>query len=303
MTSEYGEHYSVMLRECLEYLDVNKDKEFRRFADLTFGAGGHTLEISQLDKCHVISTDQDQDAIKNGLELIENKNVTNVELLNTNFEKFPDIMEERGIKFDGIMMDLGVSSHQFDTGERGFSFRFDGPLDMRMDQKNNPLTAEELINDYDAESLEEILYKYGEEKFAKNIVKNICIKREEKRITTTKELEDIIFHSYPKKLRHGRLHPSTKTFQAFRIFVNNELRVLEIILPRLIDLLEVGGRLIVISFHSLEDRIAKHTFKSFSQKDKKIVRIITKRPLTAQEDELAVNSRSRSAKLRVVEKL
>jgi len=301
MSDVYGEHFSVLQRECLDFLNVNKSKEERFFADLTFGAGGHSLAICKFLNSQLYSFDQDQDAIKNGQTLIEKININNIKLIHSNFINFNDHTED--ILFDGIMLDLGVSSHQFDTAERGFSFRFDVPLDMRMDQSSDKITAEDIVNDYDEKSLKEIFFNYGEEKFTHNIVKNILETRSKGRIQSTKELEDIIFHSYPKKLRFGKLHPATKVFQALRIEVNEELKVLEAVLPILMDKLDRGGRLVVISFHSLEDRIVKRSFKSFSQKDKNIGKILTKRPLMASQDELDLNNRSRSAKLRVIEKL
>lgn len=277
------------------------------FSDLTFGAGGHTFAILQRDDSYkVLSFDQDPEAYKNGLELIEKNNVgERIKFANTNFRNFDQtVLEKFGEDFEGfrgIVVDLGVSSHHFDKSERGFSFRFEGPLDMRMDTENNPLTAEEVVNEYDEEDLFRIIKEYGEERFTRRIVQNILEKRKEQRITTTKELENIIFHSYPKNMRHGGIHPATRTFQALRIEVNKELDVLTDVLSQLIKWLKPGGRISAISFHSLEDRIVKHAFKGFAKENKNL-EILTKKPVLASEEELSENSRSRSAKMRVLQR-
>ena len=277
------------------------------FSDLTFGAGGHTFAILQRSESYrVLSFDQDPEAYKNGLELIEkNKVGERVKFANTNFRNFDQIVLEKfGEDFEGfrgIVVDLGVSSHHFDKSERGFSFRFDGPLDMRMDTEKNPLTAEEIVNEYDEEDLFRIIKEYGEERFTKRIVQNILEKRKDERITTTKELENLIFHSYPKNMRHSGIHPATRTFQALRIEVNKELDVLTDVLSQLIKWLRPGGRISAISFHSLEDRIVKHAFKAFAKEDKNL-EILTKKPILASEEELQENTRSRSAKMRVLQR-
>jgi 16S rRNA (cytosine1402-N4)-methyltransferase len=277
------------------------------FSDLTFGAGGHTFAILQRSETYrVLSFDQDPEAYKNGLELLEkNKIVERVKFANTNFKNFDQtVLEKFGEDFEGfrgIVVDLGVSSHHFDKSERGFSFRFDGPLDMRMDTEKNPLTAEEIVNEYYEEDLFRIIKEYGEERFTKRIVQNILEKRKDGRITTTKELENLIFHSYPKNMRHSGIHPATRTFQALRIEVNKELDVLTDVLSQLIKWLRPGGRISAISFHSLEDRIVKHAFKAFAKEDKNL-EILTKKPILASEKELQENTRSRSAKMRVLQR-
>jgi len=247
--SEYLSHYSVMLKECLQALeDGSKASGSTIFADLTFGAGGHTFALSDhVSGSTVYSTDQDPDALKNGHEnIVRRGKQETVKLLPMNFQQFPDWCEQHQMqgKFAGILMDLGVSSHQFDKMERGFSFRADAPLDMRMN----------------------------------------C------------------FHAYPAKDRHGKTHPATRTFQALRIAVNDELRVLEHTIPKLLPYLAEGGILAIISFHSLEDRIVKHTFKDLVENQEFPVTILTKKPLTATEEELSENSRSRSAKLRLLKR-
>jgi 16S rRNA (cytosine1402-N4)-methyltransferase len=285
-----------------------KDGVHPYFADMTFGGGGHSRALAELHKTSkVYSVDQDPDAIKNGQELIEKFSLqNNLFLHKMNYEQFPTWVEENNpdLKFHGILMDLGVSSHHFDKFDRGFSFREDAPLDMRMDFQNERLyTAEEVLNTFDEEDIANIIFKYGEERLSRRIAKNIIEARTIKKIETTKELENICFHAYPTSQRHKRIHPATKTFQALRIFVNRELEVLENTIEKLYDLLLPGGVLAVISFHSLEDRIAKHKFKEIFQINKNTAKILTKKPIYPSESELSDNSRSRSAKLRVLQKL
>lgn len=307
--TNYTSHYSVLLEESLEAMRRGaKDCPSPIFADMTFGGGGHTFAFAnQIENSTVYSTDQDPDALENGYKRIEKENMQGRIFLNAmNFEKFPTWVKENhpDLKFNGILMDLGVSSHHFDKFERGFSFREDAPLDMRMNHEDDTVeTAADFLNDYDEESIANVIFKYGEERLSRRIAAEIIARRSEKRITRTKELEDICFHAYPKKMRHGRIHPATKTFQALRIYVNRELEVLENTLEDLFSILAPGGILGVISFHSLEDRIAKHKFKEIFQTDKNIAKIITKKPIYPSEKELAENSRSRSAKLRLLQRI
>jgi 16S rRNA (cytosine1402-N4)-methyltransferase len=309
MTSEYIQHYSVFYHECIDaFKEVNTNKEERIFADMTFGGGGHSLGIAKdILNSVVYSVDQDIDAINNGRKIIAENEFENKVLLNKmNFEQFPDWVIENHpeLKFDGILMDLGVSSHHFDKFDRGFSFREDAPLDMRMDNQNDKLyTAAEVLNSFDEEDIADIIFKYADERYSRRIAKNICEFRIETKIETTKQLEGLVFHSYPKHLRHKKIHPATKTFQALRIFVNRELEDLDNTLDKLFGLLAPGGILEVISFHSLEDRIAKHKFKEIFQTDKSIAKIVTKKPIYPTEREIGENSRSRSAKLRIIQKL
>lgn len=307
--TEYLSHYSVMLKECLEALELgSKTSGSLLFADLTFGAGGHTFALSDhVSGSTVYSTDQDPDALKNGNEnIIRRGKEGKVILLPMNFNDFPSFCEKEKMhgKFAGILMDLGVSSHQFDKMERGFSFRGDHPLDMRMNHGDNNIpTAADLLNTLSEKEIADILFNYGDERLSRRIAARICELRQKKKIETTGELEDICFHAYPAKDRHGKTHPATRSFQALRIAVNEELTVLENTLPKLLPYLAEGGVLAVISFHSLEDRIVKHTFKEIVEKEDFSAIILTKKPLTATEEELSQNSRSRSAKLRLLQRV
>lgn len=307
----YTSHYSVLKKECLEYLTENNvEDETKLFADLTFGGGGHTFALSEIPNAKVYSTDQDPDALANGYKNIKDAGKDEViSLLDMNFSMFPDYVEnelsknDSFIGFDGILMDLGVSSHHFDSAERGFSFRFNGPLDMRMNPRDNESeNAADLVNSLEEEELAEIFWKYGEERLSRRIAAAIIEARASSRIETTKQLEDIIFHCYPKKSRFSKTHPATRSFQALRLVVNDELGVLERSLPKLFNTLRPGGRLAVISFHSLEDRIVKWTFKELKNTNAS-AKILTKKPVIPSETELSENPRSRSAKLRVIEKL
>lgn len=306
--SEYLAHYSVMLKECLEAMELgSKASSSLLFADLTFGAGGHTFALSDhVPGSTVYSTDQDPDALKNGEENIRNRGkVGAIHLLPMNFEEFPEWCEKNQMqgKFAGILMDLGVSSHQFDKMERGFSFRADAPLDMRMNYGDSAIpTAAELLNSLSEKEIADLIFNYGEERLSRRIAAKICELREKEPIATTGQIEDICFHAYPAKDRHGKIHPATRTFQALRIAVNRELTVLEHTLPKLLPYLAEGGVLAVISFHSLEDRIVKHAFKEIVEKRDFPATILTKKPLTATEEELSQNSRSRSAKLRLLQR-
>ncbi len=308
MTEDYGKHYSVMYKECLEALKDAATEKSANFADMTFGAGGHTTGLAKmLEHAHVYAVDQDPDAIKNGLQRLKNESLEDkVTLIKTNYSDFPKWVKENNpeLKFNGILMDLGVSSHQFDTVSRGFSYRAEAPLDMRMDYENDEIeTAADFLNNYDEESIANVIYKYGEERLSRRIAAEIVKKRDESPMKTTKELEDICFHCYPKKDRFKRPHPATRTFQALRIFVNKELEVLEETIEELFNLLDHGGVLAVISFHSLEDRIAKHKFKEIFQSDKNLAKILSKKPILPTQEEIDENARSRSAKLRLLMKI
>lgn len=305
----YTSHYSVLYNECIQaFKDANPQKEQRIFADMTFGGGGHSCGIPRdIEGSIVYSVDQDPDAIANGQKKIEDEGLKGKVILNKmNFESFPEFMKKNlpEVKFDGILMDLGVSSHHFDKFERGFSFREDAPLDMRMQYDNSQIpTAADVLNQESEEAIADIIFKYGEEHYSRRIAKEIVARRSGKPISRTKQLEDIVFHAYPKHLRHKKIHPATKTFQALRIYVNRELEVLETTLDKLFAMLDTGGVLAVISFHSLEDRIAKHKFKEIFQNDKNIAKILTKKPIYPTDREIQENSRSRSAKLRVIQKV
>ena len=302
-------HYSVLLNETIELLDINPDGIY---VDGTLGGAGHSLEIvKRLDKGRLIGIDQDEDAIKAArtrLEGYEDK----VTIVKSNYENMPNVLEELGIiKVNGIVLDLGVSSFQLDEKDRGFSYMSsDSLLDMRMD-KEGKLTACDIVNDYSYEELVKVLRVYGEERFAPNIAKNICKAREDKKITTTGELNQIIEESIPKKNRLKGGHPSKRTFQALRIEVNRELEVLENSISNMIDMLDTNGRICIITFHSLEDRIVKNIFKEnenpcICPKEFPVCacgrvskgEVVTRKPILPSDLEISENSRSRSAKLR-----
>jgi 16S rRNA (cytosine1402-N4)-methyltransferase len=307
MSEEYSKHYSVMNKDVLEHIkDVFNKESKLLFADMTFGAGGHTLKLAQeFPSSTIFSVDQDPEAYQNGQELINSKKLQDrIALIHTNFENFTGLDEVKDKKFNAIVMDLGVSSHHFDDQKRGFSFRFDANLDMRMNiDDNNALTAADILNSYSEEDIANIIYEYGEERYSRRIAKRIVEKRNTTPIQTTKELEEICFLSYPQKDRHKKIHPATKTFQALRIFVNRELEVLENTLEKLFNMLDENGLLLVISFHSLEDRIVKHKYKEIFQLDRNTVKIVTKKPQLPSDAEVSENPRSRSAKLRVIQRV
>ncbi len=303
----YSSHVSVLKNEIIDaFREHLLDHDC--LVDLTFGAGGHSISLANLNETiKVISFDQDPDALENGKTILrENHLDERLFLIDSNFENFPKFYEEKksslGIenKVKGILMDLGVSSHHFDDGSRGFSFKGEATLDMRMDNRSGKM-AKDIVNTYDLEDLAAILKEYGEERFADRIAAEIVSQREIAPIETTKDLENIIFHCYPKKMRFGKTNPSTKSFQALRIAVNRELEVLSEVIPRLIDTLADSGRLAIISFHSLEDRIVKHAFKKIAR-ERGDVFILTKRPMVPSAEEVKNNPRSRSAKLRILER-
>lgn len=307
-------HIPVLLEEVISGLDI---KPGGIYIDCTMGGGGHSSEIlKRLDKKgRLIGFDKDDDAVATCREKF--KAFDNVKVIKSDFKNAPTILKDKGLdgKIDGILIDLGVSSYQIDSAERGFSFLHNGRLDMRMDQTQE-LTAYDVVNFYSERELIRILYDYGEENNAKNIVRNILKAREKKPIETTFELKEIVESSFPKKVIYGKGGVSKQTFQAIRIEVNGELKGLEECLDRLAKMLNHGGRMAVISFHSLEDRIVKNVFKLASTDcicppktpicicgHKAIAKLITRKPITATQKELEQNSRSASAKLRVIEKL
>ena len=304
-------HYSVMLNECLDGLNL---KEGGVYFDGTLGGGGHSEEIlKKIGNGFLFATDLDDDALASTTKKLEKYN--NFKAVKSNFKNFLKVCEDLNVSsIDGAILDLGVSSYQLDNRERGFSYMADEVLlDMRMDRKNS-FSAYDIVNSYDEKRLRYILSTYGEEKFAQNIAKNIVLQRSVAPIKTTGELVKIIDKSIPYKFKRDG-HPAKKTFQAIRIEVNGELDGLDKVLKDIVDKLNVGGRLAVITFHSLEDRVVKAVFKELSSGcdcdkrypcvcgKKEIVKEITKKPITATEKELNENSRSKSAKLRVIEKL
>jgi len=301
-------HKSVLLNESINSLSIKQDGIY---VDCTLGYGGHSAEIlKKIKKGFLFAFDQDDRAIE--LSSGKLKEIgTNFEIIKSNFENIKEELNSRDIKkVDGILFDLGVSSMQLDEGERGFSYHQDAKLDMRMNQDND-LSAYEVVNEYELDKLMDIFYKYGEEKYAKSIAKNIIKKRP---IETTIELVEIIKESVPFKYKKDK-HPARKVFQAIRIEVNNELEVLEKALKDSIELLDKDGRLAVITFHSLEDRICKNIFRENSEVDEKvkglpeipeeylpIVEIVNKK-LKPTSKEITDNKRSRSAILRVIKKI
>lgn len=302
-------HKSVLLEECIENLNLRDDSVI---VDCTLGYGGHSSEIlSKIPNGFLYAFDQDSEAIKYSCErLSEIKD--NFEIINTNFENIEEELSKRVDYVDGILYDLGVSSPQLDNDERGFSFHSCARLDMRMDTSNQ-LSAYEVVNNYSYEELVNILYKYGEEKYASSIVKGIIKARSLKPIETTLELTEIIKNNVPEKYRREK-HPARKTFQAIRIEVNRELDVFESSLKQALNLIKVGGRICVITFHSLEDKICKEIFKSVSTLDPNLKKLPVipenMQPkykiigsIKPSKNELEYNNRARSAKLRIIERV
>lgn len=302
-------HKSVLLNETIENLKIKEDGIY---ADLTLGKGGHSKEILKKlsPKGLLIGLDQDRDAIRAARENL--KDFSNVLYFNENFENIENVLDEAGLnRIDGALMDIGVSSYQIDNGDRGFSYMKDGSLDMRMNEENE-LTAKKIVNDYSLDELWEIFSKYGEERYSKTIAKAIVDYRKTHEINTTLQLRNIVM----KSVNTNEAHPEKRVFQALRIEVNRELEVLENTLEKIVDRLNKNGRLCVITFHSLEDRIVKNKFKEMSKKcicppdfpvcvcnHEKKVKLISKKPILPSKEELKVNSRSHSAKLRVCERV
>ena len=302
-------HISVLLNECIENLNLKDDSVI---VDCTLGYGGHSSEIlKRITKGKLYSFDQDDEAIKSAKNRLD-KIGNNYTIIRSNFVNLESEIKKYENSVDGILYDLGVSSPQLDEAERGFSFHNDAELDMRMD-KTSPLTAYDVVNNYSYEELTNILYKYGEEKYASSIAKKIIKERELKPIKTTLELVEIIKSAVPEKYKRDE-HPARKTFQAIRIEVNKELDVFESSLRQALDLVKIGGRVCVITFHSLEDKICKNIFKSVSEVDKNLRNM----PIIPDElmpkykvianikpslEELANNNRARSARLRVIERV
>ena len=306
-------HYSVMLTETIDELNI---KPNGIYIDGTLGGAGHSYEIVKRlsEKGHLYGIDQDEAAIKAAGERLKDfKDVTTI--IRANYKDAVRLVKEQGVKgADGILLDLGVSSYQLDTVERGFTYKYDTPLDMRMDTRQR-LTAKEIVNTYSQKDLARIIRDYGEDDFAQNIAKHIVSEREKKEIETTFELNEIIKAAIPMKIRKTGGHPSKQTFQALRIECNHELDVLRDSLDEMIDFLNPGGRIAIITFHSLEDRIVKTCFKKNEDpctcpKNFPVCvcgnvskgKVITRKPILPSEDELNENSRSKSAKLRVFER-
>lgn len=306
-------HVSVLYNEVLENLNIRENKIYM---DATIGGAGHSKGIAKIlnNSGLLIGIDQDKDAIKKSHEVLSE--YENVKLFNTNYKNFEEILDSLHIKkVDGILLDLGVSSYQFDKGERGFSYRFDSELDMRMD-KTLPLTAKTIVNEYSKDELYRIIKEYGEENWAKRIAEFIVQERKIKKINTTFDLVEVIKKAVPKGARRDGPHPAKRTFQALRIEVNDELNVLKKSIYKFVERLNPGGRLAIISFHSLEDRIVKNAFRYLYSDcvcppeqiictcdKKREIEIITRKPIVPTKEEIKNNNRSHSAKLRVAEKL
>lgn len=306
-------HTSVLLQETIEGLRIRPDGIY---VDGTLGGGGHSSEIAKrLTDGRLIGIDQDDAAIGAAEKRLEPWS-GRVTLVRSNYCSMQAVLKELGIeRVDGILLDLGVSSYQFDAAERGFSYRFDTPLDMRMDRRQT-LTARTIVNEYSEMELFRIIRDYGEDKFAKNIAKHIAQARTIKPIETTGELNEIIKAAIPAKMREKGGHPSKRTYQAIRIACNRELEVLESSLDTFVELLNPGGRLCIITFHSLEDRIVKSAFKSYENPctcppefpvcvcgKKSRGRAVPRKPILPSQEEMERNPRSKSAKLRIFEKL
>jgi 16S rRNA (cytosine1402-N4)-methyltransferase len=306
-------HKSIMLEEVIESLAI---KPNGIYVDGTLGGAGHSSEIVKRlgEDGRLIGIDQDGEAIEAATKRLKPYK-DKVTIVRSNYAQMKEVLRDLGIpKVDGILLDLGVSSYQLDNAERGFTYREDVPLDMRMDQRQTK-TAKDIVNDYSEMELYHIIRNYGEDKFAKNIAKHIVAARQKQEITTTGELNEIIKAAIPKKVRATGGHPSKRTYQAIRIELNHELDVLRDNLDDMIDLLNPGGRICIITFHSLEDRIVKSNFKKNENPctcppsfpvcvcgNKSKGTVITRKPILPSEKELEENSRSKSAKLRVFEK-
>ena len=305
-------HYSVLLTECMNGLNIKPDGIY---VDGTAGGAGHSSEIAKrLDNGQLIAIDQDETAVAVATQRLGTlqKNTT---VVRSNFCEIAKVCENLSIDgVDGVLLDLGVSSYQLDTAERGFSYSADAPLDMRMDNRKS-LSAYTVVNTYSEQEIKKILFDYGEERFAPQIAAAIVRERNKKPIETTAELSDIVKYAIPSAAREGGHHPAKRSFQAIRIEVNAELDVIEPAIRDAVSLLNVGGRIAIITFHSLEDRIVKQTFASLATGctcpknfpicvcgNKPKVKIITKKPILPSKEELEENPRSRSAKLRIAEK-
>ncbi len=305
-------HISVLLNETIESLNITKDGTY---IDATMGGAGHSIAIlNSLKEGMLICIDQDKDAIIAGKSRLYG--FKNVSFVHDNFSKIDQIIKNFNIDYvNGIIMDLGVSSYQLDNKARGFSYMHDAPLDMRMDTRNS-ISAFDIINHYPEDKLAKIMLEYGEERYAKRIASLICKERKVAPISTTLALANIIQKAIPKSTITKGSHPAKRAFQAIRIEVNSELLILKDTIHKMVDILHTNGRLCIITFHSLEDRIVKNTFKQLANPctcpvqfpycicgKKPVGKIITKKPIVPSQDEIKANSRARSGKLRVFEKI
>lgn len=308
-------HKSVLLEETIESLAIKPDGIY---VDGTLGGAGHGYEVCKRlsSKGRFIGIDQDTDAIKAATDKLSVfKDKVQIDIVKSNYHEISDVLISLGVeKVDGILLDIGVSSYQLDNAERGFTYKVDAPLDMRMD-KSNPMTAKDIVNGYSEMELFRVIRDYGEDKFAKNIAKHIVKAREKKEIETTGELIEAIRAAIPAKIQAAGGHPAKKTFQAIRIELNKELEVLEDSIDKMIDLLNDGGRLSIITFHSLEDRIVKNKFRDNENPctcpknfpvcvcgKKSKGKNVTRKPIVPSEEEIGANKRSKSSKLRSFER-
>lgn len=306
-------HIPVLLNECIEGLDIKPDGIY---LDCTLGGGGHSLEIvKRLTTGHLYAVDKDIEAINSAKQKL-NDYLDKITIIHDDFKNALSRLDELNVdKLDGILIDLGVSSYQLDNGERGFSYNVDAPLDMRMDREQY-LSAYNVVNEYDENQLADIIWQYGEDKLSRKIAKNIVSARQKQEIKTTGQLAKIVEESYPAKLRWKFGNPCKRTFQAIRIEVNGELKDLDRAVTQLSLRLKENGRICIITFHSLEDRIVKRAFVELNKdcicpphqpictcNKRREVEIITKKPIVANEEELAENSRAASAKLRIAKRV
>ncbi|MFA6844197.1 MAG: 16S rRNA (cytosine(1402)-N(4))-methyltransferase RsmH [Sphaerochaetaceae bacterium] len=291
-------HYPVMRNEILSLLVPQQDEA--EMVDCTTGEGGHTLLfLNKYPKLHITGLDRDIAIQKKAIERLKEFG-TRFSPVNTWFDDY--FTDYKGPGLDLVLFDLGISSFHFAESERGFSFLKDEELDMRLD-RNAPISAEDVVNGYPEDKLANVIYEFGEERYSRRIAKAIVFQRRLKRIRTSTELARIIYEAVPPQYKHGHIHPATRSFQAIRIEVNRELDRIEPAVSGAVDALKKGGRLAVISFHSLEDRPVKWLFKRLADGDDPKIRILTKKPLVPTEEESTENAPSRSAKLRVIEKL
>lgn len=306
-------HVSVLLEECIEGLNIKPDGIY---VDGTLGGAGHGYEVCRRlsENGKFVGIDQDDDAIRASTEKLREFG-DRVTIIKSNYVHMKQVLQELGIdQVNGILLDLGVSSYQLDTEERGFSYMADAPLDMRMDRSQS-MTAGDVVNTYPEEKLYQVIKEYGEERFAKSIARNIIQRRQKKSIETTGELVDIIRASMPSKAKNGKGHPAKRTFQAIRIEVNHELDVLQESLEDMVSLLADGGRLCIITFHSLEDRMVKNCYRKMENPctcppdfpvcvcgNRPKGKVITRKPILPGEEETDKNKRSKSAKLRIFER-
>ena len=279
-----------MVDEIISYLAPEK---LKTYVDCTFGQGGYSKKILENTNCNIIAIDRDKDALEHA-KLLKKKYPKNFIFCVNNFSKLDQVLKKNDIKkIDGLIFDLGISNTQLNNPTRGFSFSNNGPLDMRMDIENLDLTAQKIINEFDQQNLSDIFYYYGEEKNSRQIARKIIEFRKKKEISTTFELVELIkkVNIYKKK------HPATRVFQALRIFINDELNELDITLKKSLLFLKKNGKIITVAFHSLEDKV----IKNFFSRNKGLLKILTKKPVTPNEKEVKINPRSRSARMRVAE--